>query len=373
MSPARRGPMALLLMVLWGLVGCDGSQQAAPEERPPVEVQTALAELRRVPVERSIAGVVEPAQRAAVASRHSGTLKSLRVSEGAQVQEGQVLLEIDARGLLEAAAAAKSEQSAAAAALDQAQLNHRRMQRLYDEQLIARVRLEEAQLTEQQAASRLARAEAQVRARETELDYARLRAPFDGFVSEVLIEAGGFVAAGRPVIVMEDRSRLQVQASIGERAAAGLSPGDLLQVDSPLLDRSIQGQVASLLPVLADGGTGLRLKVMLDGAPQELQPGMVVELQVAAVDESRELVLVPAAALFSQGQLDGVFVVTEVAQGLRARLHWVQRAQDVPAGATAGDKVAVTAGLDGGEQVVIGPQRYRLADDQPVVLDGRAG
>lgn len=361
--------MAVLLFALAGLAGCEDSSQPTETEPEPITVRTVPAEQRTIQVEQTVAGVVEPIRRAPVATRHSGTLEVLHVDEGSRVQEGEVLLEIDARGLTEALEAAQSQRESARSALEQARLNHERMQRLYAEELIARIRLEEAQLEEEQATGRMAEAEAQVRERETELDYARLRAPFDGYVSEVLIEAGGFVAAGQPVLILEDRSRLQVQASIGEREAARLAPGDQVEVVSPVLDSAAQARVGSLLPVPDDAGVGLRLQVLLDQPPPELEPGMVVELRVPAVTETLDLVYVPDSAIFRQGQLRGVFVVVETEEDLRARLQWVQLAEEAP---DPEGEVAIAEGLRGGERVVVGEERSRLVDDQPVALGNEA-
>jgi RND family efflux transporter MFP subunit len=257
------------------------------------------------------------------------------------------------------------QRDAARQAHEQALRNRDRFARLYAQELIAKVRLEEAELKAERATSALRRAEAELAAIEVNLDYARLRAPFDGVVSEILAEAGTFVAPGVPLVVFEDRDRLEIEAAISQASAAGLSAGDRLPIAVQGVDQPIEGRLQAILPALAGRGTGLRLRVVIDDPEPGLVPGMVAEVRVPALRAPPPLVRVPGSALLRRGQLSGVFVVVPGDDGAwRAELRWVALDPAPP----DDDWVYVKNGLAAGERVVHGSATARLVDGQAVTL-----
>lgn len=68
----------------------------------------------------------------------------------------------------------------------------------------------------QQAAWKLKQAEAALRLAQTRLDYATLRAPFDGLVLAKHVEPGEYVAAGTPVLTVGNMKKVWLRAYVEE-------------------------------------------------------------------------------------------------------------------------------------------------------------
>ncbi|NGP54719.1 efflux RND transporter periplasmic adaptor subunit [Thioalkalivibrio sp. XN8] len=330
-----------------------------------VSVSIAPAEVIGGAAYLAAPGVVRPYRRAQLGTRQAGTVEAVLVRAGDHVVAGQEILQIDSRELEASRMAAILQRDSAREAHEQALRNRDRFRRLYDQGLVAKVRLEEAELQAERATSALGRAEAELAAIEVSMDYARLRAPFDGVVSEILTETGSFVMPGMPLVVFEDRGRLEVEAAIDQAKAAGLSVGARLPVVAEGISEPAEGRLQAVLPALAGNGAGLRLRALVDTPPSGLVPGMVVELRVPSTGAASHSVRVPAGAVVRRGQLTGVFVIEPGDQiPWRARLRWVSLDPSSPDDGWA----YVQRGLEAGERVAYGSAISKLTDGQAVTL-----
>lgn len=368
----RAGWASGLLGAVCLLAGCEDRSPAQPSPAP-VEVEFAVAERVEQAAMVQVAGVVRPARRAALGTRQAGAVRAVLVEAGDRVQAGQRILEVDARDLEAVVSAAREQRAAADAAWQQAQRNRKRFERLYEDELVAKIRLEEAELAEERAQGAKERAAAELAAAQVNLDYSVLRAPFDGVVSEIIAETGSFVAPGPPLVVFEDRDQLEVEAGIDQASGTRLTPDQVLELEIDGFDQPIAARVQALLPALTgDRGevaTGTRLRLSIDDPPPGLVPGMVATVRVPDDEQVQALVAVPGAALIQRGQLEGVFVIEADAEGQdRAHLRWVTRTT----AASDGSRARILRGLAGGERVVVGDVVNELQDNQRVVSRRRA-
>lgn len=364
MNACRRlCPYAVLLAIAL-IAGCE--RDPDPIEDQPV-VPVTVFETERIEREAvvTIAGVVQPDQRAGLGTRQAGTVEAVLVEAGDRVATGQPILRVDARDLEAARSAASLQVQAARAAWEQAEQNRGRFQRLYEEQLVARIRKEEAEIQAENARGLLAQAEAELAAIEVNLDYATLRAPFDGIVSEIIAETGTFVAPGPPLVVFEDRSRLNVEAGIEQASVGLIRPGLRFPIRISGIEEAIEGKVQAVLPGLEETGIGLRIRLVVEDPPESLTPGMVAEIDVPTEWPARVITAVAESSLLRRGQLEGVFVVASDDHGeLRARLRWLSLGEIDPATGW----IEVVRGLAPGERVVYGDRVADLSDGQRVNL-----
>ncbi len=184
-----------------------------------------------------------------------------------------------------------------------------------------------------------------------------VRAPFDGVVSNVLVEVGGLVNPGVPVVALiakdvevaltVDEARLnEVKVGIPAELSVGAYPG-----------RVFTARVDSVAPTGDPRTHTFELKVRADDPERLLKPGMyaAVTLVTAAKDAALN---VPAAAMTTT--LDGKPAVLVVKDGKAAL-------RPVRTGITSAESVEVLEGLTRGEQViVVGVSQVR--DGQPVAV-----
>jgi RND family efflux transporter MFP subunit len=292
---------------------------------------------------RVVAATVTARQRATLAARMSAAVVRLPFREGETVRSGQVVAQL-------ADEAPRSALAAAEAALAAAGADRERMERLLERGAAT------AQETES-ARARAAAAAAEVGAARDALRYTALRAPFSGRLARRLVREGDVVSPGQPLVEIEGSEGFELRASVDAAAAAVIAPGMALPVEVDGLAGALTATVRALTPA-ADPGTH-RFEVVADLPGVEgLRSGLYGRLQLpapAGAAEGGHQLTIPAAAAFARGGLTGVFVVEE---GV-ARLRWIA------AGKSGGERLAVRAGLEPGERVVLDPAG--LADGDPVV------
>ncbi|MFO7726842.1 MAG: efflux RND transporter periplasmic adaptor subunit [Desulfonatronovibrio sp.] len=335
---------------------------ASPEEE---RMQVEVAEIRpwQSPLSRQFPGVIRPVRRAFLSTRMNGSVRSIEVQAGDYVEEGQILAIIESRDVQAAVRAAGEQLQAAQRAHDHAVKNVRRLERLYAKDLISRNRMEEAQVRERELEAGVEQARSELRIQRVNLSYARISAPFTGFVGEVVVDEGAFVGPGSPVLILEDRSETQIDVPVPREIAARVSPDDSFAVDSPLLAQPVQAAFVAVIPVQGDAAVGQTLRLLLQNPPDTLQPGQAVQVLIR---ESRvaegELVGLPQSALIRRGQLTSVLVVEEMDDEYVLRLRWISTTAPETEDQ---DLLPVRQGLEAGEMVVLDPS-LEMRDGQLV-------
>lgn len=345
------------------------AESAAAEELP---VAASQVTTRDLPVYFETGGIVRARLTATLASRVMAPVTAIHVVAGDRVRRGQALVDLDAREMRanrdravassaaaeHAIVAADAGVAGAQASLALARATHQRIADLASKKSATTQELD-------QAVAALAGAEAQVRAAEaqragarsgleaaaaastaadTGLSYTRLNAPFDGIVSQRLVDPGTMATPGLPVLMLEDTTRFRVETTLDESRAAQVQVGTPVDVaigggaDEPVWTPARVTEVARV-----DAAShAFVLKVDLpDGV--NVRSGTFARVRLAG--PSRRTLAAPASAIVRRGQLAFVFAVNKGVAHLRA----------VSTAAPQGAEVEVLAGLTDGEQVVTNP------------------
>lgn len=366
-----KAQMILMLALLATAAGACGNGGPEDHSLDPQPVAVVAASEASAP-QTWAAGVLEPFRRASPSTRLSGNVVAVHVEEGDRVEAGQLLVEMDSRDLRDQERSARIAVDAAERGLTEAERNLGRMQRLYDENLVARIKVEEAQLAVERAQAEFAATESRLEQVRVNLSYGLVRAPFDGVVVQRMVSEGDFAAPGRPLILLEDRRPLKLVARISDGTAERLAPGQTVRVRVRNRELELSGTVTAILPFGERAMPGFRVEVRVDDPPATLQPGASASVRVPSGDASEQpRVLVPETALVRRGQLRGVYVAQpadSAGDPARARLRWLVLAGE-PAGPESA--VVVLSGLDPGELVIVDPEPEGLRNGQPVTVRDR--
>ena len=323
------------------LSGCGGKPETRPGTQPElavarVEVQTV--ESKPQPITEEVAGTVRARRRATLAAKLSGRVDQMPVELGQAVKAGELVAHLDAAEI-------KARLEQAQARLQQADRDWKRTAALLDQQAATRSDYEAADSRHGVAQAAEAEAEAM-------LGYVEVLAPFDGVVAKKWAEVGDLASPGKPLLEIEDPSRLQLEADVPEGVASQIQPEARLAIRVESLKGELEGTVREIAPTADPASRTLRVKLDLPRTAG-LMPGQFARLAVP-IGQSNS-VRVPVSAVVLRGQLEIVFVVVHQ----RAQLRLVKT------GAKIGEAVEILAGLEAGESVVVGGAA-RLADGQPV-------
>jgi RND family efflux transporter MFP subunit len=384
--------LALLLPLLAAVAGCGTPTQSnTPAATAVIPVATDNVAPHAFPVRFEAGGVVVARTTVAIAARIVAVVQSVEVRPGDRVRAGQTLVVLDGRDLearaTEAASsvavaehgtmAAAAELDSAEALLTLARATHERIISLHArmsatphelDQAVSELRAAEARVVAAQALrarsdAAIASARATVSATQVAASYAVLTAPFDGLVTEKLVDPGNLATPGVPLLRLDDTRGFRLDVRLDESRLAGIAPGDTVEIvlPSPRLPDgeplTLAGRILEISRALDGASHAFLVKVEVPSRP-ELRSGVFARARFTA--GTRDALSVADRAVVEQGQLPTVFVAS--ADG-RARMR-VIRVAERDAG-----RVAVTAGLAAGERVIVAPPAT-LRDGDPVVIEG---
>jgi len=354
-TPNRRRLAALAALPLAALLfGCghDEPSRPTPEALPPIAVEVAPAQPSAWSDALEFNAGVLPLRRATPGTVLMGRVEEVRRDAGDRVRRGEVLAVVESREVTARLAQAEAGVAAARAGEQNARLMKERIERLYERQAAPQKQLDDARAGYEAAVANLRAAEEAVKAAKMYVSYTQITAPFDGVVVEKRVEVGDMAAPGMPLFVIEDVSRVKIEAAVPESTVSRLEIGQPVTVQ--IQGQPYEGKLGELLPAGDPHSRTFTVRVWLDNPRRELRSGMFARLLLAG--GTRDGIVVPGSAIVRQGPLTGLFVVDNEST---ARLRWVT------VGRTLGEQTEVLTGLAPGEQFVVRPPE-ELQDGRPI-------
>lgn len=317
----------------------------------PVPVGVAVAQKGDMPVTLTELGTVTPLATVTVKTQINGYLTAVAFQEGQHVKKGDFLAQIDPRPYQVALEQAQGQLAKDQALLHNAQLDLKRYNTLVAQNSIAtQTRDTQSSLVSQYQGTVLSD-QAQVDAQKLNLTYCHIVSPVTGRVGLRQVDAGNYVQTSDPngIVVVTQLQPISVIFTVPEDNL----PPVLKQwhagaeLTATAYDRTNTTQLAvgrlDTIDNQIDTTTGtVKLRAIFDNSDESLFPNQFVNLKLL-VNTLHDAVLVPTAAI--QRGAPGTFVY-------RVEPNNTVAVQKVKLGPGDGQRVAVLAGLDAGNQVV---------------------
>jgi len=355
-------------------------------------VTTAAAIKRELPRFFEATGSLAGDQQTDVAPQTSGKVVAIGVDIGSYVKRGQMLVQLDeselklrvdqAAAQVEQAKAAVrqaeekiglrsgqafdpnkvAEVAAAKVALDLAEKNLKRAEKLiesgdvsrsfYDDQRARRDQLKEqyevqvAQARQNYAGvdvsrTNVANAQAALALARKSLSYAIIPAPIDGFVSERTADLGEYVSPQQKVVTIVRTNPLRIRIDIPEQAIPEVKVGQSVSITtSAWPDKNFAGRVARIAPNVSAQSRTLTVEAEIENNGNALKPGQFATVRLLQ-ERAEPAVLVPSRAVVSEAGINRVYVIKDG--------HAEQRL--VQTGQTDGDLIEIRSGIAADELV----------------------
>jgi RND family efflux transporter MFP subunit len=354
-----------MAVVAGATASCSDTAKAKTEAvRPPVAVETAAAAARDVQLAIDVVGSLAPKFQAEIKSELTAVVAEVYVTEWVRVAKGQPLARLDSRedeAMLEAARASLLQ---AEVAETRAQRELERALKLKEVGLITAQGLDDARTSREAAAATTAAVRAQVRAAETRVTKALIRAPFDGVVAERFASAGDRVEnmGGGPMFRVVDTSVLDLTVNVPSARLGELAVGQELTFTSDAVPgRTFAGKVAHINPTAENASRAVAVMAEVDNRDGALKGGLFVKGRILTGTRAQVLA-VPRSAL-----------LTWDIANRRAEVYTVDgdvaRRRSIVTGAALGESVEVASGLAAGD-VVVTRGSFNLRDGDRIVVAG---
>jgi len=335
-------------LIILGMIfvsGCSAKKANSNAENSDevVPVKVAKAVKKNYDIILEYVGTVEPYQKARIGAQMSGTIEKIYVKEGDFVKEGQLLVQMNTQQLTQA----KIQ-------FELAESDYKRMKSLFEAGSIPEQQLERAKANYESAKASY----------ELVLSNTQIRAPFDGIVTEKLMNEGEVftlvpIGGGSPVIITLMRMDLvKIKLSIAEKDFPFIKlnqPAEVIVDVYP--NRVFTGKVIQKNPAVSSTTRTFMVEIEVPNRDLLLRPGMFARVRIK-IGQARGIIIPESAVVPLPGSnVNYVFVVKNDTVNRR----------NITIGRKFDGEVEVLSGVDENENVVISGQT-KLADGMKVKI-----
>jgi len=259
----------------------------------------------------AVSGNIYPIEEQNLTFSTDGTVSSVKVEEGQFVNEDDVLIELkNNRAELEYLKAENSYKTAqingSKNAIQEAKLN-------YD---IAKDNYEDT----------------------------RLKAPYSGVITDLLVQEGDFLKSGQEVAVLIDNTQYEVKANIDESELSKLKIGQKVEITMEALPKEqLSGELTEISSKAesTSGVVTIPITVLIDGVKDSFKPGLSADMDII-VDQIQDEIIIPVTAVIDR---EGKKYVQKV-EGENTSLV------EITTGLTDGIRVVILSGLNPGDKII---------------------
>jgi HlyD family secretion protein len=332
----------------------------------------------------SASGEVKPKKSINISAHVPGRIIKIGVIEGQMVKGGDFLLKLDSTQYEANAERDKaliqsfmSQLIQSEARMKREKNNYDRQKQLFDSQLISQEQLETAKAqfdisgAEVQAFHhQIQQAEASLKSTLDSLSKTVYNSPIDGVITSLRVEEGEVAVIGTMnnpgtvLMTIADLSEMEVEVEVDETDVVGVRLGQAADVKVDALpDQVVKGTVTEVgssaiakLTTSQEESRDFQVTITLSNPPSTLKPGLSASADIITAEKQNALA-VPISALVIREKRgenpsqkepveeEGVYIVEDG----RAKFHPVSK------GIMGGLLVEISAGLQEGQEVIVGP------------------
>lgn len=336
--------LAVLLVIVGAVAGVKALQigrliASGKEEGGPPTETVSTAQVTRESWDRTVesVGSMRAVQGADLSTEESGVVTKILFENGAEVQEGDLLVELDTDTEQANLRSAEAEQQLARTVYE-------RTRRLRENSTVPQSDLDAAE-------SQLRKMTALVEQLKATIRKKQLNAPFSGRLGIREANLGQFVNQGDKIVSLQSLDPIYVDFLLPQQLLSQLVPGSELRVVTDVYpDKVFEGQLTAANSEIDPITRNIRLQGTLKNPGGLLRPGMFGRVMLS-LGKPEEVTAIPVNSVITATYGDSVFVVEEKA-GEAGEKQLVANQRFIRTGRSEGDFVAVTEGLKPGETVV---------------------
>jgi multidrug efflux pump subunit AcrA (membrane-fusion protein) len=376
-------------LVLSGCGKGGGAMQA-----PPLSVDAAAATRQNIATYITLDGQIAPFEQSTLAFQQSGTVVKVTVNIGDVVHKGALLAQIDPSTLqaqLSQAQAQASQQDASAkgaavglpvqtqtnnaavvtakASLENAKLVYEQNKQLYKQGYVSQTALQQSEASYVQAqstynnsvvglrnnvvsaenvkaqqASAVA-ASAQANVLSTQLSQTTVYAPFEGVISNRLLDPGAYASPSQPVLQISRTDIVWINVNVPDEDLAYVRPGTVMRFKtSSLPDKTFTERIQTVNAVPTSGTLSYLARLQMSNPGDVLRGGMLIDATLVR-QQANDAIVVPRSAVAQDQSGSTVYMIEgnkAVAVPVRVGVETDTLAQVMSPRITAGTQVITT-------------------------------
>lgn len=293
------------------VVSCDSAKPSSHEEAS-IPVNAALPIIMDLTIYLEAIGQLEASFYVELRPQIGGVLDRVLVEEGAFVEKGAPLFQIDATSYSLKVEEAKAQVLVDQAEYDAAKKKLNRFQSLADKNLVAQIEWDAMETQVATSNATLAASSAKLRAAFCDLDRCTISAPEKGRIGRINISPGALITQEQLLTTILDDNPIMVNFDITEKEYSSLPKTDLQLEVQTLCEKGAcyHGRITFL-----DGQVGAKTGLLfargeIPNEAKKLVPGQYVTIKIP-ISVAPKVMMIPQKAVKYNQQGPYVYTVSE--------------------------------------------------------------
>ncbi|GAB2548154.1 efflux RND transporter periplasmic adaptor subunit [Spirosoma aerophilum] len=275
-------------------------------------------------------GTIDAKNNVQVSPKSGGVVTAVYVKEGDQVRAGQAIAKIDDQLLRESMAEVRTQ-------LSLVNTVYEKQAALWNQQIGTEIQYLQAKNNKESLERRLATLNAQ-------LSQSTVTAPISGVVDQVMVKIGQSAAPGMGLVRVVNLAQLKVVAKVSDTYSGSVRKGDAVMIEFPDLQKSMNSRISFVATTVDPLTRTFTIEAPLP-SDNALKPNMLARIKIN--DETKANAIVINQNLI-QSTENGQLVYVAVSEGGKK----VAKARTIKTGPSYGGQIAITQGLQAGDQIV---------------------
>ena len=297
-----------------GIIGTvilkDHNKPAAAAEEISI-VRTAVIGTTKNAQEYTYSGAVRGRYESQLAFQVNGKITNRNVQLGSHVSAGDVLMQIDAKDVVQTVNRDSAQVYSAESQLQLAESNLNRYRELLQGGAISQSQYDQYANAYNVAVAGVRQASAQYEQGTNQLDYTLLKANTSGIVSSISAEIGQVVSAGQIVATVVQDGEREVEICVSENRIEELRQAKDIKVTFwALANKMITGKIREIAPMADPTTRTFKVRISLLNPTPEMKLGMTASVIVSSSNVQQNATI-PLTAIYQTGDTPAVWVVTD--------------------------------------------------------------
>jgi RND family efflux transporter MFP subunit len=330
------GAAAIVVVFIGFRIFAGRKEQApqAPRQMAPL-VQVTRPARQDVTYTLRYTGDIGAVQQANIFSKVSGNVERMYVDIGTYVRRNQILAVIDSTELFQ-------QYEQALATYNNNKINFNRTKQLFQQNLIARQELDNAEAALKVASANFATAQ-------TRLSYAKVTAPFSGYITKRFLDRGALVQPGSSTLyTIMDIDSVKIVVNVLEKDIPLITRGKkaIIKVDA-FPGRQFEGTIQRVNQAIDLTTRTLTIEIVIPNWGGALKPGMYAEVNIIAA-QHKDALTVPTQAVMHDEKGNFLYLLD----------NGKARRNNIQTGADENGQTEVTTGITDSASVISVGQQF---------------
>ncbi len=340
----------------------DDEQIIEPALRPVRYVTVSPLDLGTI---RTFSGLAKAGQESNLSFRVSGSIQSIPIKVGQQLESGQLIAQVDPSQYQLEAQQASANLSQAESTLRNMQASFERVKGLYENNNASRNDLDAARASSESSAAQVRAARKALELARLNVSYTKLKANEACNVAQVLTEVNENITAGQTIVAVTCGDRLEVDLSIPESMIALIKRGMKSTVSFSAMPNKRYAATVTEVGVAATSGATYPVTVALNDKPDGFRSGLAAQVSFEFdADKKQEHIIIPAVAVGKDTIGEYVFLATQSDQEGIA----VVKRRSVVVGELTPQGLEIIDGVSEGDKVITAGVNV-IRDNLEVLID----